>query len=69
VRIGESTAIESLRKFVRYIVNVFGKEYLRAPNTDDTATLLTIAEQHGFPGMLRSIDCMYWKWKNCPTAH
>jgi hypothetical protein len=69
VRIGESTAIESLRKFVRSIVNVFGKEYLRAPNTDDTARLLTIAEQRGFPGMLGSIDCMHWKWKNCPTAH
>jgi hypothetical protein len=69
VRIGESTAIESLRKFVRAICEVFGKEYLRAPNEDDTSRLLNIAEQCGFPGMLGSIDCMHWKWKNCPTAH
>jgi hypothetical protein len=69
VRIGESTAIESLRKFVRAIVHLFRNEYLRAPNVDDTTRLLNIAECRGFPGMLGSIDCMHWKWKNCPTAH
>jgi hypothetical protein len=69
VRMGESTAIESLRRFVRAICEVFGKEYLRAPNEDDTTRLLNIAAQRGFPGMLGSIDCMHWKWKNCPTAY
>jgi hypothetical protein len=69
VRMGESTAIESLRKFVKSICEVFGKEYLRAPNEDDTTRLLNIAEHRGFPSMLGSIDCMHWKWKNCPTAY
>ncbi|XP_023157016.1 uncharacterized protein [Zea mays] len=69
LRIGESTAIESLRKFVKAVCEVFGPQYLRAPNEDDTARLLSIAEQRGFPGMLGSIDCMHWKWKNCPTAY
>ncbi|XP_062188941.1 uncharacterized protein LOC133892271 [Phragmites australis] len=68
IRIGESTAIESLKRFVKAIIEVFGDEYLRSPNNNDTARLLAIGEQNGFPGMLGSIDCMHWKWKNCPAA-
>lgn len=68
VRIGESTAIESLRRFTKAIVEVFGNQYLRRPNNDDIARLMAIGEQRGFPGMLGSIDCMHWRWKNCPTA-
>ncbi|KAF5451832.1 hypothetical protein F2P56_026897 [Juglans regia] len=43
-------------------------EYLRSPNANDIARLLVVGEQRGFPGMLGSIDCMHWKWKNCPAA-
>ncbi|XP_074370380.1 uncharacterized protein LOC141711669 [Apium graveolens] len=28
----------------------------------------TMGEARGFPGMMGSIDCMHWKWKNCPKA-
>ena len=68
VRIGESTAIESLTKFVKAVVAIFSDEYLRSPNNDDIARLLAVGTSRGFPGMLGSIDCMHWKWKNCPTA-
>ena len=66
VRIGESTALESLRKFVDAVVEIFGDEYLRYPNEADIARLLAMGEKKGFPGMLGSIDCMHWAWKNCP---
>lgn len=67
--IGESTAIESLRNFVKAVVEIFENEYLRSPNQNDTSRLLEIGVGRGFPGMLGSIDCMHWKWKNCPTTH
>jgi hypothetical protein len=59
VRIGESTAIESLKKFVKAVVNIFSEEYLRSPNSNDIARLLAVNEKRGFPGMLGSIDCMH----------
>ena len=68
VRIGESTTLESLRRFATAVVEVFGPEYMRLPNEQDTARLLAIGESRGFPGMLGSIDCMHWTWKNCPVA-
>ncbi|XP_074328216.1 uncharacterized protein LOC141666117 [Apium graveolens] len=68
VRIGESNTIESLRIFVKAIVEVFGAEYLRRPKDEDVTRLLAENEQRGFPGMLGSIDYMHWKWKNCPTG-
>lgn len=37
---------------------------------DDTQRLLKMhKEKHDFPGMLGSLDCMHWVWKNCPKAH
>ena len=68
VRIGESTAIESFKKIVKAVISIFSDEYLRSPNNNDIARLLTIGQNCGFLGMLGSIDCMHWKWKNCPSA-
>ena len=68
VRIGESTAMESLKKFVKALVSIFSKEHLRSPNNENIARLLADGKSRGFPGILGSIDCMHWKWKNCPMA-
>uniref|UniRef100_A0A0D3EDF0 DDE Tnp4 domain-containing protein n=1 Tax=Brassica oleracea var. oleracea TaxID=109376 RepID=A0A0D3EDF0_BRAOL len=54
--------------FVEEIINVFGDKYLRRPTPADLQRLLYIGGQRGFPGMIGSIDCMHWEWKNCPTA-
>ena len=59
IKIGESTTIESMKRFCRAIVEVFGGRYLRSPNANDVARLLQIGEKRGFPGMLGSLDCMH----------
>jgi hypothetical protein len=42
LRIGESTTLESLRRFVKAVIEVFGDEYLRSPNENDIARLLAL---------------------------
>ena len=41
VRIGETTALESLKIFFTAVIDVFSEEYLRKQNNKDIARLLT----------------------------
>uniref|UniRef100_A0A0D3AKW9 DDE Tnp4 domain-containing protein n=1 Tax=Brassica oleracea var. oleracea TaxID=109376 RepID=A0A0D3AKW9_BRAOL len=68
LRLGASTTLSCLENFVDGIISLFGEEYLRRPTPADLQRLLDIGEYCGFPGMIGSIDCMHWEWKNCPTA-
>ena len=69
VRIGETTTIECVKRFCQGVVEIFGPEYLRSSNAADISRLLRKSNQRGFLGMLGSLDCMHWAWKNCPTAY
>ncbi|XP_050253758.1 uncharacterized protein LOC126699825 [Quercus robur] len=68
--IDQGSGVDGIMDFERPIavVAIFSEEYLRSPNNEDIARLLAHGQNHGFPGMLGSIDYMHWKWKNCPTA-
>ncbi|XP_074315931.1 uncharacterized protein LOC141652346 [Silene latifolia] len=68
LRVGESTARECFEYFTNAVISHFRNEYLRIPTVEDTQRLLQIGASRGFSGMLGSIDCMHWKWKNCPNA-
>ncbi|XP_028945290.1 uncharacterized protein [Malus domestica] len=67
-RLAESTAIENLKRFCQAIQAIYGATYLRKPTREDLKRLLRKADKRGFPGMIESLDCMHWEWKNCPTG-
>jgi hypothetical protein len=41
---------------------------MRSPTEEDLQKILQVSERRGFPGMIGSIDCMHWEWKNYPKA-
>jgi len=47
VRLGESTIIECLKHFVKAVVDVSSEQYLRAPDAEDTARLMSLIMQEG----------------------
>ena len=67
-QLGDSTAMESLYRFTYAVIGAFEGYYLRRPTSADINFLLQQNASRGFPGMLGSIDCMHWVWKNCPTG-
>ncbi|XP_056847332.1 uncharacterized protein LOC108835760 [Raphanus sativus] len=68
LRLAESTTRLCVEKFAEGIISLFGDQYLRRPTPADLQRLLDAGEYRGFPGMIGSIDCMHWRWKNCPFA-
>ncbi|XP_062014375.1 uncharacterized protein LOC133730885 [Rosa rugosa] len=66
--IAKSTAIEIFEHFTKAIWNVYHETYLCQPTPADLRRLLDKAAERGFPGMIGSLDCMHWQWKNCPSG-
>ena len=68
VRFSESSASDCLDHFCSAVDAKFGAEYLRSPTMEDLQRILKENASRGFPGMIGSLDCMNWKWDNCPKA-
>ncbi|XP_048431498.1 uncharacterized protein LOC108868739 [Pyrus x bretschneideri] len=67
-RLAESIAIENLKRFCKAIEGIYGATYLHKPNRKDLKRLLRKVDKRGFPGMIGSLNCMHWEWKNYPTG-
>ncbi|GKD72231.1 ALP1-like protein [Tanacetum coccineum] len=69
LQMGNHYAHDCLDFFTMCVIDLFMPEYLRKPDFNDIQNLYTAHNNiHGFPGMLGSIDCMHWEWRNCPKA-
>ncbi|GJZ32819.1 putative nuclease HARBI1 [Tanacetum coccineum] len=69
LQMSERTARDCLTNFNKCIISLYMAEYLRKPTLEDVENIYNKhLTTHGFPGMLGSIDCMHWEWKNCPVS-
>jgi hypothetical protein len=69
LQMGSSTSRLCLDNFNMCVMDLFMPEFLRKPKWAGVQSIYQKHEQeYGFPGMLGSIDCMHWVWKNCPVA-
>nr|XP_043633533.1 protein ALP1-like [Erigeron canadensis] len=63
------TSRESLDHFCSAVIELYRDEYLRRPTSHDVARLYEAHERrHKIPGMLGSLDCTHFVWRNCPKA-
>jgi hypothetical protein len=67
-RMAKQTLFKYVDIFCEAIIALYSAEWLRAPNDEELAQLLTENGRRGFPGLIGSLDCMHWEWKNCPIA-
>ncbi|ETP03402.1 hypothetical protein F441_19628 [Phytophthora nicotianae CJ01A1] len=68
LEIAGPTVSQCIDHFCDEVIAVFGDEFLRPPRKEELERLLKQNERRGFPGMVGSIDCMHWVWKNCPMS-
>ncbi|GKA38153.1 ALP1-like protein [Tanacetum coccineum] len=69
LQMSERTARDCLTHFNKCIISLYMAEYLRKPTLEDVENIYNKhLTTHGFPGMLGSIDCMHWEWKNYPVS-
>jgi hypothetical protein len=61
LKLGKTVALECLEYYCAGIIECFWTEFSRRPTVADTQRLLANAKEHGFSGMLESIDCMHWQ--------
>ena len=65
----QGTGRTALYDFCQFMIRKYGPEYLGKWDTDEMVAEEEANAARGFPGMIGSIDCCHWEWKNCPIRH
>ena len=66
--VAEKTASRALLKFCRWVIRTYGDEFMNTWGEAEIRKEMEVNAKRGFPGMMGSIDCTHWQWKNCPIA-
>ena len=66
--VAEKTATTALEKFCRWVIRTYSDEFINTWGEAETKEEMEMNAKRGFPGMMGSIDCTHWQWKNCPMA-
>lgn len=68
LEMAQRTSRECLQNFCDAIVELYGRDFLRRPTSHDILRLYEVHEQrHHIPGMIGSLDCTHFVWRQCPT--
>nr|GEY11616.1 hypothetical protein [Tanacetum cinerariifolium] len=69
LQIVEHTSRQCLKNFTKCIRVLYVTKFLRKPTAVDIQRTYQLHEQkHRLSGMLGSIDCIHWEWKNYPKS-
>ncbi|GJR20683.1 reverse transcriptase domain-containing protein [Tanacetum coccineum] len=69
LQMSERTARDCIFNVNMCIIDLYMSKYLRKPTLEDVEKIYNQhLTRHGFPGILGSIDCMHWEWKQCPVS-
>ena len=67
-QMGNSTAEKCLEMFIKAIGIGLADVYMRSPTKEDAKRLTRMHKsKHGIDGMMGSLDCTHFFWKNCPV--
>ncbi len=70
-QIGESTAMKCVKLFIKELSkSPFHHKYLGSMTPADAKRVEALHRStHEMPGMIGSLDCSHFVWKNCPVAY
>ena len=67
LEMAQRTSRECLQFFCDAIIELYARDFLRRPTSHDVACLYEAHEaRHHIPGMIGSLDCTHFVWRNCP---